>query len=324
MQGNSRLAVLVPVFNAGDNLLRSINSCAGAGLGPDDYEILVVDNCSTDGATDGLPSFDRMGAPIHLFRNDSNIGRVGNWNRSVDIALEMGFRYITFLFAGDRWLPDSCLPGLLHLMRGYKAAVAFTPFVISRENGLAKRESQRFYVEGSNIVCSSESFLETLLESGLFPLGPLQANIYCIRPDHRPWFDTTEPSRTDVEATLDFVHKSRGPVLIGSKPFFEWREYAGRFHMSMGTGRTIEDYMETFQTACKRVGLPINYGRAKARVVLNSLRLMITDAPVRQWPWLLSVIAGCALRTPYHVSVFHFFGTLWSRYGRGRRLLQFG
>jgi hypothetical protein len=58
-------------------------------------------------------------------------------------------------------------------------------------------------------------------------------------------------------------------------------------------------------------------------VILNSLRLMISDAPLRQWPRLLSVIAGCAFRTPYRVSVVHFFGTLWSRFARGRRVLQF-
>jgi glycosyltransferase involved in cell wall biosynthesis len=283
----------------------------------------VIDNCSTDEAVDKLPPRDANGALLRIFRNSSNIGRVGNWNRSIEIALELGFQYITYLFAGDCWLPDSGLREFLPLFRQYKAAIGFTPFVVSSDDGVTRRESRRFYVDGEVVVCSPASFLETLLESGLFPLGPLQANIYSISQQHRPWFKTTEPTTTDVVATFEFVHQSPSPVIIGSRPFLDWREYAGRFHMSMGPERTIEDYMNIFQMACKRVGLPINYGRAKARVVLNSLRLMVTDAPVRDWPRLLSIIARCAVRTPHRVSILHFFGTLWSRYARGRRLLQF-
>jgi hypothetical protein len=324
MPDNSRLAVLMPVFNGGDNLLRSVNSCAASGLMSDDYEIIVIDNCSTDGAVDKLPSLDENGALVRVFRNSSNIGRVGNWNRAIDTALELGFQYVTFLFAGDCWLPNSGLREFLSQMREHQAAIGFAPFVISGDDGVIRRESRRFYVDGKFVVCSPASFLETVLESGLFPLGPIQANLYYISPQHRPCFNTTTPTTTDVQATLEFVHQSSAPVMIGSLPFLDWREYAGRFHMSMGPARTIQDYMDTFQMACRCVGLPINYGRAKARVVLNSLRLMVTDAPVSEWPGLLSVVARCAVRTPYRISIFHLFGTLWSRYARGRRLLQFG
>ncbi|MDQ1470416.1 MAG: hypothetical protein QOJ99_1896 [Bryobacterales bacterium] len=324
MKADIRLAVLMPVFNGGDSFLRSVKSCAASGLRGDEYEIIVIDNCSTDGAVEKIPHCDANGAPIRVFRNTSNIGRVGNWNRSFEIALELGFQYVTFLFSGDCWLPGAGLREILPLMHEHNAAIGFTPFVISGENGVVQRESRRFYVDGKAVVCTPRSFLRTLLESGVFPLGPIQANIYSISRQHRPWFNTAEPTRTDVEATLEFVRQSQAPVIIGSEPFLDWRESAARFHMSMGPGRTIQDYMETFQMACTRVGLPINYGRAKARVVLNSLRLMVTDAPVRQWPRLLLIVTRCAVTTPHRVSIFHFFGTLWSRYARGRRLLQFG
>ena len=324
MTSSDKLAVLMPVYNGGENLARSVASCATAGLNQDEYELIVVDNCSEDGAAAALPPFDANGAPIHVFENAANIGRVGNWNRAVEIAIERGFTYITFLFAGDCWMPGTALPELFHLIRDYNGSVAFAPFVVADGDGEFKRCSQRFYVAGEAAVCSPYVFLTRLLESGMFPLGPLQANIYRVDAHRRPLFSTTEPTRTDVEATLDFVLASTSPVVIGSSPFLEWREHAGRFHMSMGTGRTIEDYMETFQLACVRTQLPVNYSRAKARVVLNSLRLMISDAPVRQWPWLLSIIVNCAARTPHRISPFHLLETLWSRFALGKRLLQFG
>lgn len=323
MSGTDKLAVLMPVYQGGSNLLHSAESCARASFGGDDYEIIVVDNCSTDQAVESLPGCDAKGAPIRVFRNAVNIGRVANWNRSVEIALELGFSYVTFLFAGDSWLPGNALPNMLSLVRDYNASAGFAPFVVADAAGNHKYQSNRFYVDGEAAVCSPYEFLTTLLESGMFPLGPLQANVYRIDARHRPLFDTTEPTRTDVEATLEFIQSATSSVVIGSEPFLEWREHAGRFHMSMGTARTIEDYMETFQRACAQTRLPINYGRAKTRVVLNSLRLMLKEAPARQWPWLLSVVAGCAFRTPHRISPFHFANTLWSRFALGRRLLQF-
>ena len=43
-----KLTIAIPTFNGGINLERAINSCKNIQLGPDEYEILVVDNCSTD------------------------------------------------------------------------------------------------------------------------------------------------------------------------------------------------------------------------------------------------------------------------------------
>jgi glycosyltransferase involved in cell wall biosynthesis len=324
MTVNEKLAVLIPVYNGGDGLARSIQSCVQAQLPSDSYELIVVDNCSTDGAVALLPHCDAGGAPIHVHSNPNNIGRVPNWNRAVDIALERGFQYITFLFAGDCWLPGRALPDLFDLLRESNAAIAFAPFVVAASDGQVKCVSQRFHVVGPSAVLHPRAFLTTLLNSGLFPLGPLQANLYRIDPRRRPLFDPAQPTRTDVEATLAFIESATSPVVVGSEPFLEWREHAGRFHMSMGPARTIQDYMETFQRACLRTALPVNYGRAKARVVLNSLRLMMSDAPVRQWPRLLSLVARCALRTPHRIRLFHFIETLWERFALGRRLLQFG
>ncbi|MDP9171912.1 MAG: hypothetical protein M3N54_14945, partial [Acidobacteriota bacterium] len=59
-------------------------------------------------------------------------------------------------------------------------------------------------------------------------------------------------------------------------------------------------------------------------VVLNSCRLVWKDAPVSEWPRLLSLIANCSRRTPYRVNPLHFLEALWLRFALGRRLLQFG
>ena len=46
-----------------------------------DFELLIVDNCSTDGTLDVVKTFSDP--RIRLHRNSTNLGMVGNWNRSV-------------------------------------------------------------------------------------------------------------------------------------------------------------------------------------------------------------------------------------------------
>ncbi|HMA49848.1 MAG TPA: glycosyltransferase, partial [Magnetospirillaceae bacterium] len=98
---NGRIAILVPVFNGGALLAETLASPALAGLPADSYAILVSDNASTDGSTAWLGERDAQGAPVLLRSNETNLGRVGNWNRAVEWAEELGFSHALFLMAGD-------------------------------------------------------------------------------------------------------------------------------------------------------------------------------------------------------------------------------
>ena len=42
-----KLTITIPTFNGGKNLERAIRSCGNIQLSTEDYEILVIDNCST-------------------------------------------------------------------------------------------------------------------------------------------------------------------------------------------------------------------------------------------------------------------------------------
>ncbi len=324
MHRSEKLAVLVPVFNGGGKLLPTVASCAAAGLGRDTYELIVVDNCSTDDAISRLAASDDAGAPVHVFRNQENVGRIANWNRAVDYALELGFRYITFLFVGDQWVRGSGLKDLFDAMRKREARAGFAPFVVTDGQGKPKYESRRFYVRGSSTVCSAQEFVGTMVRGGMFPLGPLQANIFRVDSAIRPWFNPAVPSRADVQATLDFIRSAGGDVVITAVPFLAWREHAGRFHASMGPERIIRDYMETFRGACLETQLPINYARAKAHVVLNSIRLIWKEGDVHEWPQLLSIVAKCSREIPYRLNPLHIVEALWRRFALRRHVLQFG
>jgi glycosyltransferase involved in cell wall biosynthesis len=319
-----KLAVLAPVYNGGELLAPTLMSCAHAGLAPDRYEILVVDNCSTDGAVDRIPFRDPQGAVIQIHTNHTNVGRVGNWNRAVGIAREQGFRYITFLFVGDSWIPGGSLPQLFDLVRESEASAGFSSFAIANEAGKTTRHSQRFYVsDGGRAVTSRHRFVETLTAGGLFPLGPLQANIYRLSPGHTLRFDANIPTRADVDATFRFIQSSDRPIAIVSRPFFRWRERRGRFHMSMGVRQTMRDYMDTFHFARSQAESDLDFRLAKSRLILNSLRLALKDAPASEWPTLAEDLLRYASSTPDRIAVTDLLNAMWWRFACGRRLLEF-
>lgn len=323
MPSNEKLAVLAPVFNGGDYLHESIASCATAGLDGSQYEIIVVDNASADAAVDKLPRRDAAGAVIQLHRNANNIGRVENWNRSLDIASAQGFRFVTFLFAGDRWLPGSSLPLLFSMMRRYDALIGLSPFCITGEDGRIRRASQRFYIaDAPGVLVDSRVLLSTLLSSGLFPLGPLQANIYRLSPANPLRFDSQSPTVADVRATLTFINQPRESVAVVSRPFLAWMERHTRFHASMGPAQIVRDYFETFHTACTETGIAVNYRRAKARLMINAARLIVSDSSARQWPTLFLDLLRHSARSPYRSNLVYFLEALWLRYALRRHWLQ--
>lgn len=320
-----KLAVLVPVYNGGEMLANTISSCAQSGLSADRYEILVVDNCSTDGAASRIPARDEHGASVRVFRNSSNLGRVGNWNQAASIAQQQGFRYATFLFVGDSWLPSGSLPQLLDLIQETDADIGFSPFVIADSDGRAQRHSQRFYVSGQKaVVTTPRRFVDKLIESGLFPLGPIQANIYRVDSGPPIRFDAAVPTRTDVEATLQFLTLAKRPVAIVSEPFFQWREYKSRFHMSMGAAQTVRDYITTFRCACSETENESEIGLAKSRLILNALRLAHREARPSEWHAIATDLVSFATERPYRALPAHMFQALWSRFVNKARLLEFG
>lgn len=121
---NGKLAVLIPVYNGGKLLHQTVASCARSGLHPDSYEILVVDDGSTDGAAEILPTCDPAGALVWVYRNASTLGRMANLNRCVALAEAEDFEYFTFLLVGDSFEPDHALPALLEELKTSGAVIA--------------------------------------------------------------------------------------------------------------------------------------------------------------------------------------------------------
>lgn len=103
MSDAPRVSVCIPVYNGEKYIGAAVESVLGQAYA--DFEVVVVDNCSTDRTAAIVEGFADADERIRLLRNEANIGAEGNWNRSVE---EARGEYVKLLCADDMLRPQ-CL-----------------------------------------------------------------------------------------------------------------------------------------------------------------------------------------------------------------------
>jgi len=80
----SKLSIVIPVFNERDNVLKIIKKIEQTDLGKTEKEIIIIDDCSTDGTRDKLKTIEDRYKVIY---QDRNYGK--------GFALRTGFKHTT-------------------------------------------------------------------------------------------------------------------------------------------------------------------------------------------------------------------------------------
>ena len=96
------VSVLVTVFNRESFLAECLSSILASTW--TNFEIIVVDDQSTDSSFEVAASFAELDPRIRLFRNESNLGDYPNRNRAASLAIG---KYLKFLDADDVIYPQS-------------------------------------------------------------------------------------------------------------------------------------------------------------------------------------------------------------------------
>jgi glycosyltransferase involved in cell wall biosynthesis len=96
-----KVSVCIPVYNGAKYIKEAINSALNQSF--QDFEIIVVDNKSTDNSLEIVRAI--TDSRIRIFENESNLGMLGNWNKILTLA---NGEYIKILPADDALYPD-CL-----------------------------------------------------------------------------------------------------------------------------------------------------------------------------------------------------------------------
>lgn len=94
----SSVAVIVANYNYRPYVAEAIESVLAQTMAPD--EILVIDDCSTDGSEEVIARYSRQ---VRFVRNENNLGIIGNFNKAVALTRSS---YIAFLGADNRMRSD--------------------------------------------------------------------------------------------------------------------------------------------------------------------------------------------------------------------------
>lgn len=96
-----RISVVIATYNGEKYLDQQIQSVLGQTLKPD--EIIVCDDCSTDGTVSILEKYRQQGQ-LNYFVNASNLGVIENFKKGVSLARPGN--YIALCDQDDEWMPD--------------------------------------------------------------------------------------------------------------------------------------------------------------------------------------------------------------------------
>ena len=122
------ISVIVPVYNAEKYIEETVASVLGQTF--QDWELLLVENGSTDGTWPLLQRLAQRDDRIRIFRQEENKGAANARNRGLS---ESRGRYIAYLDADDLWHPMK-LERQLAFMQEKQAAFAFTGYEFGDEN----------------------------------------------------------------------------------------------------------------------------------------------------------------------------------------------
>jgi glycosyltransferase involved in cell wall biosynthesis len=105
------VSILIPVYNRAHLVKEAIDSALAQTLV--DLEVVIVDNCSTDGTREVLEEYAVKDDRVRIYFNETNVGPVRNWIRAVK---ESRAEYCKILFSDDLIHPlflEKTLPNLI-------------------------------------------------------------------------------------------------------------------------------------------------------------------------------------------------------------------
>lgn len=121
------ISVIIPVYNAEGTVLDAVRSVESQGFR--DFEIIIVDDCSTDGT---LSLLEKECGNHQIVKSNVNKGPASA--RNAGLAIARG-EWIAFLDADDEWVPDRLEAQIKLTEKCSSSDVMFCGEVKSRDDG---------------------------------------------------------------------------------------------------------------------------------------------------------------------------------------------
>ena len=123
------VSIITPNYNCARFIAQTIESVLAQTY--TNWEMLIVDDCSTDGSYEIAQKYAEKDSRIKVFRNEKDSGAAVSRNRAIEAS---SGEYVAFLDSDDLWLPEK-LERQLKFMQENNCDFSFTEYEhIDEEN----------------------------------------------------------------------------------------------------------------------------------------------------------------------------------------------
>ena len=171
-----KLSIVIPMYNAGPYIEKCVRSCLRQSLGKDDYEIIIVDDGSTDGSYDSVSKLiDGLSPDTVSVRLFSQANSGPSVARNLGLSEAQG-EYIWFVDADD-WLEENCIGPMLEEVSGSDIlAFGMNNFTVSDELDSTFKYKAEGKMSGPSFVLKTNEKLKLCAPLYLFRREFLRAN----------------------------------------------------------------------------------------------------------------------------------------------------
>ncbi len=266
MSDTPKVSICIPTYNNANFLRQAVESALGQSY--QDFEIVIVDNCSTDHTGELIESLQKENdGRIRFFKNDQNIGLTGNFNKCLKYAEGEN---IKFLCSDDVLLPE-CLEKMVAVLdTNQSVTLVCSGRLIVNEAGEKLGFKQFPFVDdiikGSNVI--------TKCLFGKNYIGEPTAVMFR-KKDVTGGFREDLPQLMDMEMWFQLLE--RGDLLCIGGPLCAVRIHSGQVtYTNKESGKLIDDNVKIFDEYSRKPYLKITPLLVLKRKMLMTYRVWVS------------------------------------------------
>lgn len=227
---NPLVSVIMPAYNAEKYIIQSIESVLAQSFS--DFELIIIDDCSTDNTFDIVSSLAERDSRIKCFKSDINSGVAKVRNRGISLSKGV---WVALIDSDDLWLPEK-LSRQIDIANKEQADVVYCSYSMVDEMGakvcedfiVPDKTDFEYMLIKSVFSCSTVLIRKSVFENHLF-----SDKIY--HEDYALWMDILKDGCKavgDTEVLAQYrMHKgsrSSGKIKCA---YYRWKIY--RKHLNL-------------------------------------------------------------------------------------------
>lgn len=241
MVSTPKVSICIPTFNGADYIQSALASVLRQQY--QDFEVVIVDNCSTDQTVALIEKLSLQTEKIRFFKNEQNIGLAANLNKCLEYARG---EYIKYLCVDDLLLPE-CLGQMVEALDAHPAVslVCGGRLCIDESGesfGLRCYSSHNEIIPGNKVI-------SRCLYAGNF-IGEPTAVMFR-KSDMSFWFRDDLPQLMDMEMWFRLLE--HGELLSIARPLCSIRFHNAQMTQgNIKSGKLIDDNVLMFDEFSKK------------------------------------------------------------------------